>query len=676
MTKRWMGYLLAGTLIANGTMIHAVERIQEDKAIFKIGSTDVQLFGKQTQLEVPPEVVEGRTLLPLRFIGEQLLEAYVGYNAKTKQITVRQNDTVIELKVGSTVATVNGEEVQLDAIPMIKEGTTLLPLRFMVEAFDLKINYDAVTKNIEVQKPIQIINQAPTVHFKFDEENYTQGEVLEATIEVADQEGDEIVAYRWMLDYDEHQTYETLEALSKEVTPNLSPISLKVKDEKGAWSEWYTEYIVIKPNSQPVIEHFETAESSYDRGEEIAFEFDYTNESFEVVVDEKWSYRKKGESLSQSILEKPEAIYEEGEYIVTLQLQDEVGQWSSKKETTVTINSKGRTTEMEHLFTEGKGGDILANFEKTNFRNYPDVDFIESDQEGVLIMSNSPERVQDEGILYHEYVNGEGRMMFHHINATNKNQKLMIVAENKSEEVVTGEIINQVVKGPSSDVLFAGQQLLFDHLDADHTTQVTLEKDAIEVIYDSSERKWMPEQVISGMFEFDFSGDVKLTVVAMNPDGSVNLIEKLPYLERDVHPRGTFDVVNREIFVDLDGMDGPSKIVIGDGEREWISGHDGITGEAVVNKGNFGVEYYVTVRPEEDTAVILNPRGNMYKGAIKWSGEAPFMTPNVGYFPDEKRATFLGVLKGGISRTFTYMLPNGSSAPVLIGFIPESDWDE
>ena len=52
-------------------------------------------------------------------------------------------------------------------------------------------------------------------------------------------------------------------------------------------------------------------------------------------------------------------------------------------------------------------------------------------EEGVLILSNSPETVKETGVLYREKVCGRSRMVFHHVNATGKNDKKLLILNSK-----------------------------------------------------------------------------------------------------------------------------------------------------------------------------------------------------------------------------------------------------
>ncbi|MER3496222.1 MAG: copper amine oxidase, partial [Armatimonadota bacterium] len=79
-----------------------------------------------------PQSVAGRTLVPMRAIFEAL-GANVEYNKELKKITARRDTTVIELTINEKIAKKNGAEVQMGVAPVIRQRSTLVPLRFVAE---------------------------------------------------------------------------------------------------------------------------------------------------------------------------------------------------------------------------------------------------------------------------------------------------------------------------------------------------------------------------------------------------------------------------------------------------------------------------------------------------------------------------------------------------------------
>ncbi len=94
------------------------------------GSAVVTVNGREQTLDVPPQLVEGRTMIPLRFLGDAL-GATVEYDAATRSITYTLGTSRIVLQIGANTATVNGENKTLDVPPLLIQGRTLVPVRFV-----------------------------------------------------------------------------------------------------------------------------------------------------------------------------------------------------------------------------------------------------------------------------------------------------------------------------------------------------------------------------------------------------------------------------------------------------------------------------------------------------------------------------------------------------------------
>lgn len=117
--------------------------------ILTIGQADASLAGQRTQLQTAPIVKKGTTLVPLRFIAEAL-GAEVDWNGDERKVTLRLNGKTIVLYIDSKTAIMNGQSVTLLTEPIIQNGTTLVPIRFISENFDMAVNYDPETKQITI----------------------------------------------------------------------------------------------------------------------------------------------------------------------------------------------------------------------------------------------------------------------------------------------------------------------------------------------------------------------------------------------------------------------------------------------------------------------------------------------------------------------------------------------
>jgi hypothetical protein len=107
-----------------------------------IDRKEASVNGEPYELEAAPYLNQevGRVLVPLRFVSETL-GATVEWNPETQQITIAGEGREVILTLGSREASVNGLAVALDCIPRLRVGRTLVPLRFVSENMGAKVDY-------------------------------------------------------------------------------------------------------------------------------------------------------------------------------------------------------------------------------------------------------------------------------------------------------------------------------------------------------------------------------------------------------------------------------------------------------------------------------------------------------------------------------------------------------
>lgn len=109
----------------------------------------VQIDGKALNLEVSPVVENGRTLVPFRAIFEAL-GLQVDWNDDLRMATAYNGDTTVSVKLDAPYGSVNGELKALDAPARISAGRTLVPLRFVSEAFGNEVKWNAATRTVSI----------------------------------------------------------------------------------------------------------------------------------------------------------------------------------------------------------------------------------------------------------------------------------------------------------------------------------------------------------------------------------------------------------------------------------------------------------------------------------------------------------------------------------------------
>jgi len=97
----------------------------------------------------PPTEQGGRVLVPLRGVLEKI-GAYVEYDAASKTVVALRNDTRITLPIGGRQALVNGRQVPLDVPAQVLNGSTLVPLRFVAESLGAQVSFDVGTNTVAI----------------------------------------------------------------------------------------------------------------------------------------------------------------------------------------------------------------------------------------------------------------------------------------------------------------------------------------------------------------------------------------------------------------------------------------------------------------------------------------------------------------------------------------------
>ena len=124
-----------------------------------IGNASMSVNGVQQSIDTQgtqPIISGGRTLLPIRSV----IEAFggsVAWEPSTSKITVNLEKKSLELWLGKSQAALNGTAVAIDSanskvVPVVVNGRTMLPLRFVAESMGLDVQYDDTTKKIMLQE--------------------------------------------------------------------------------------------------------------------------------------------------------------------------------------------------------------------------------------------------------------------------------------------------------------------------------------------------------------------------------------------------------------------------------------------------------------------------------------------------------------------------------------------
>jgi hypothetical protein len=144
--------LYAGTA-SGGMFRYTSNSSAKDTIQLVIGGTTMYAGREAVPLEAAPIILNARTLLPIRAVVEAA-GGTVAWDASAQKVTIVRNETTLNLWIGRNAAEIDGKSVSIDSdakvVPVIKNGRTLLPLRFVAESLALDVQWDATTQMITI----------------------------------------------------------------------------------------------------------------------------------------------------------------------------------------------------------------------------------------------------------------------------------------------------------------------------------------------------------------------------------------------------------------------------------------------------------------------------------------------------------------------------------------------
>ena len=123
--------------------------LPKKQVVMWIGSKNIEVNAVKKEMDVAPMIKDSSTLVPLRFVAENL-GGRVEFDHNNKTAIVLTKDKLIKLPVNQNHATVDGKKVSLSAPSIIHEGRTLIPLRFVSEQMGYQVDWINSEKKIVI----------------------------------------------------------------------------------------------------------------------------------------------------------------------------------------------------------------------------------------------------------------------------------------------------------------------------------------------------------------------------------------------------------------------------------------------------------------------------------------------------------------------------------------------
>ncbi|MBR4720573.1 MAG: InlB B-repeat-containing protein [Clostridia bacterium] len=139
----------ASTTLYAGWKVDPVRQIT-----LTIGKTEATVWNEARSNDVAPIIRNDRTMLPARFVTENL-GATVEWIGEEQKVLITKDDLKIEIYIGSEKAYVNGEEVILDSPAFIENDRTYTPVRFIAETLGVTVDWDEAAQQVIITKPVE-----------------------------------------------------------------------------------------------------------------------------------------------------------------------------------------------------------------------------------------------------------------------------------------------------------------------------------------------------------------------------------------------------------------------------------------------------------------------------------------------------------------------------------------
>jgi len=135
--KIWKVGVLWAIVLALLTVVYSVAQA--------VGPRSIRIVVEGTTLNVSSQVINGRIMVPYRAVAERL-GARVGWNAAERSVTVTDGDTNLKLTVGQANVVSNGRNISLDVAPVLLDGRILVPLRFLGAGLGWRVSWEGTTR--------------------------------------------------------------------------------------------------------------------------------------------------------------------------------------------------------------------------------------------------------------------------------------------------------------------------------------------------------------------------------------------------------------------------------------------------------------------------------------------------------------------------------------------------
>lgn len=114
---------------------------------FTVGAPTYRNGDNIITLDTPAYIKNGRTYLPVRALGESL-GANVSWDEETRTVTLKRGEDQVEMVIGDYNIRINGSYTTMEVVPEIAGGRTMLPARYVAEAFGALMSWNEKDREV------------------------------------------------------------------------------------------------------------------------------------------------------------------------------------------------------------------------------------------------------------------------------------------------------------------------------------------------------------------------------------------------------------------------------------------------------------------------------------------------------------------------------------------------
>jgi hypothetical protein len=127
------------------------------KARFIVGDRSYTVVAGEKEevkaMDAAPFIDNGRTYVPVRYLAYALDVPGdgVSWDEKSSAVKLSKDGVTVTLVIGEETGYINDQPRSIGVAPLLREGRTYLPARFVAEAFGYQVDWDAISQTVSIK---------------------------------------------------------------------------------------------------------------------------------------------------------------------------------------------------------------------------------------------------------------------------------------------------------------------------------------------------------------------------------------------------------------------------------------------------------------------------------------------------------------------------------------------